>query len=145
MLARHGETMQVVRAARAETSKKLADAPALLSWDSTIQFRRRDGLPEIPIWLDSNGRRYPLIGVPVFVYPYYLQHFCERLVALDNPPREGGKAEWIEYSSFWGDEPTRKFVRVDLLFEANLSATIDLHETRIVKGETTIWWRNERV
>jgi hypothetical protein len=106
--------------------------------DTFARFHRRDNLPEVPQWHEIEGRWFRYHGILAQIYPYLPQHLCERLVSLD------GKQEWIEYTSFPGEE-NRKFVRVDLVIEVNNSFTIGLLENRIVQNDASVWWRHWRV
>jgi hypothetical protein len=64
---------------------------------------------------------------------------------MDGKPFEGGKAEWIEYTSTIPKEKEdegREFVRVDLVIEVNNSITVELLESRAVSSDATAWWKH---
>ena len=145
MVTRHEESQQTLRAAESTVRKESSDPPKLSTWDGW-RFHRRDGLPEVACWHDIAGQWFRQPGILACVYPYLPQHLCERLVSLDGEPQEGGKEEWIEYTSIplQGDEG-RRFVRVDLVIETNTSITVELLESRVIHGEATAWWRHWKV
>jgi hypothetical protein len=112
--------------------------------DLMIQFHRRDGLPEIPLWREIEGKWFRDHGIPTWLYAYVPQNLSNRLVSLGNKPTEGGKEEWIECTSFRSGN-NRDFVRIDLVFEVNNSATVEFLETCSVRNEAKVWWHQRRV
>jgi hypothetical protein len=145
VLAHHEETMRQVDAALQKSREELGDEPASSKEErADVRFRRRDGLPEMPVWKKVDGKWFRGLGIPVTIFAYLAQHLCERLVSLGKSRLEGGKEEWIEYASFAGEED-RRFARVDLVIEANNSITLDLLEIRVEQGDARVWWRHWKV
>jgi hypothetical protein len=144
IVARHVESEQELRAVEDKVREKYGDQPELWTRDGLVRFHRRDRLPEVPVWLMVDGQWSRRPGVLACHYPYVLQQLCERLVSLDGKPTEGGKEEWLEYTGIL-DKDVRRFVRVDLLLEANSSVAVELLESRVVQDDAMVWWRHWRV
>lgn len=128
-----------------ESREKSGGQPApSLEQRGAVTFHRRDGLPEVPVWQMGDGQwSRPGPGLLAALFAYLPQHLCERLVSLGKRPLEGGKEEWIEYASLAG-EGDRRFIRVDLVLEANNSVTVELLESR-EQTDAAVWWRHWRV
>ena len=128
-----------------DSSQDLRDSLASLPEPiASVAFRRRDGLPEVPLWhkVEERWFRYP--GCPASLFAYVPQHLCERLVALEGNLDQPLKEEWIEYTSAIAEQP-RMFVRVDLVLETNNSVTIELLENHIADNNVAVWWRHDSV
>jgi hypothetical protein len=143
--ARDEEYVRNTNAATKTVCQESGDESNPLIRDGFVTFHRRDGLPEVPCWHEIDGQWFRYPGIPARFYPYLPQHLCERLVSLDMKPLEGGKEEWIEYTSSIGDGDDRKFVRVDLVLEANNSVTVDLLQNRVECSDVAVWWRHRKV
>ncbi|QDU95842.1 hypothetical protein [Lignipirellula cremea] len=111
-------------------------------------FRRRDGLPVLPVWLEIDGQwELEIHGWLMTGFPELAMNLRDRRVALDKSPYAGGKAEWSENTYFLPATPEgereleRAFVRVELVLETNHSITVELLETRPWPSSTPVWWR----
>jgi hypothetical protein len=144
ILARHEESLQRMRDAADKVRERYGNQPILWTRDGLVRFHRLDGLPEVSVWRMVNDQWFRWPGVLACFFPYLPQHLCERLVSLDKRPQEGGNEEWIEYTDIL-DKDVRRFIRVDLVIEANTSITIELLESRVVQSGATVWWRHWKV
>jgi hypothetical protein len=144
ILSRYAECENNTKAAMENLREESDNESAIWKREGLVRFHRRDDLPEVPLWHEIDGQwiRYP--GVMAWFYPYVPQHLCERLVSLDIKPMEGGREEWIEYGSntlFGDNDNDRRFVRVDLVVEANNSFTIELLQYRVEDRNAKVCWR----
>lgn len=142
---RHAELEQAMDAAADQVCGRPEEKSRVRAPGRLLCFHRRDGLPEIPIWHEINGQWiHSTYGFPASLFPYALESLGGRLVSLDKSLMQGGNVEWIECTSRLAGN-NRRFVRVDLLFEADNSVTVDLLESRIVQGDAVVWWKDQRV